>query len=362
MSETAFRFIDLCAGIGGLRIPFEQRQVQGENWGVLPGKCVWASEIDKDAIDVYSKNFCNNVAQLDEFIASINRDFTTFDAKKVPDHELLLAGFPCQPFSYAGKRMGRLDERGKVFDSIEHIIAEKRPNVVLLENVKGLRSLKNPGPNGTLVLAEIMQALARPRRKDGSRPRGLSYFVATPKVLNARDFGLPQNRERLFIVAVRADIALKNGLQAPSDFDWPIPTNSDRGALRLGDFLDQEVPPEYTISQRLWESHKSRKARNEAAGKGFGYRAFAPSATYVSTISSRYFKDGSEALIMQESAAPRKLTPREGARLQGFPESFELHVSKMKAFKQIGNAVPVPVVAAIAKVLWDLQVLKPDLG
>jgi DNA (cytosine-5)-methyltransferase 1 len=131
--------------------------------------------------------------------------------------------------------------------------------------------------------------------------------------------------------------------------------------LRLGDFLEKSAPVEYRISPRLWQGHQERKARNKAAGKGFGYQDFDFNSKYVSTISSRYFKDGAEALIHDpvktETSIPRKLMPIEAAKLQGFPQNFKLHSSKMKSFKQLGNAVPIPVVSAIAKVLWDLGVL-----
>lgn len=356
---SQFDFIDLCAGIGGLRIPFERRMKEGILWGDIPGECVWTSELDEDACSVYSKNFCTDARSEKDVFEEINRDFTKHPPEDVPDHQLLLAGFPCQPFSQAGKRRGRKDERGRVFDSIEHIVAAKKPKVVLLENVKGLRNLKNPPPEGTLVLDEILLALARPRRKDGTRPRGLSYYVPKPVVLNARDFGLAQNRQRLFIIAIRKDVADSKSLNLDGKFSWPEPT-FDRNSLKISTFLDKKVDTTYTISEKLWESHKRRKAKNKASGKGFGYQAFKPSDPYVSTISARYFKDGAEALILQEGMPPRKLTPREGANLQGFPSNYELHVSKMKAFKQLGNAVPVPVVAAIAHNLWSLGILNRD--
>jgi DNA (cytosine-5)-methyltransferase 1 len=356
---SQFDFIDLCAGIGGLRIPFESRKKENILWGDIPGKCVWTSEMDDDACSVYAKNFSSDNKSEKDVFEEINRDFTIYPPEEVPDHQLLLAGFPCQPFSQAGKRRGRTDERGRVFDSIEHIIAAKKPKVVLLENVKGLRSLRNPQPDETFVLDEILLALARPRRKDGTRPRGLSYFVPKPVVLNARDFGLAQNRQRLFILAIRQDIADSKGLNIDGKFTWPEPT-FDRNTLKISKFLDEEVDETYTISEKLWESHKRRKEKNKASGKGFGYQAFKPSDTYVSTISARYFKDGAEALILQDGMPPRKLTPREGANLQGFPVNFVLHASKMKAFKQLGNAVPVPVVSAIARNIWNLGILTRD--
>lgn len=356
----SFKMVDLCAGIGGLRIPFESRTIKkGHLLMEIRSECVWTSELDEDARFVYSTNFSENKSEkgIQDFETSINRDFTIFPPSLVPNHDLLLAGFPCQPFSQAGKRQGRLDVRGRVFDAIETIIAEKQPKVVLLENVKGLRSMRNP--DGTLVLDQILQALRTPRRLSGSRPRStdsrklVNYIVPPPIVLNARDFGLPQNRQRLFILAIRSDIAKRSGLTEQSTAIWPNATHN-REDLEVSQILEKDVPDKYTLSPKLWQSHQERKKKNKAAGKGFGYQAFEPKDKYVSTISARYFKDGAEALILQKGKPPRKLTPREGARLQGFPENFQLHSSDMKAFKQIGNAVPISVVNEIALRLFEL--------
>jgi len=367
MKNAEFRFVDLCAGIGGLRIPFETRRKGRFIWGKyrLPGECVWVSELDPDARMVYSQNFKPDDLEAEDYEATINRDFTSIDPHQVPDHELLLAGFPCQPFSHAGKRLGKADERGRVFDAIERIIQAKRPQVVLLENVKGLTTLRNP--DGSLVLNEILSALKNPRglKHPGDKisKDPLEYVVPQPKVLNARDFGLPQNRQRLFIVAIRKDVAERIGMQSPGGFSFPEPT-VDRNSLRLGDFLHDSPPKEFTISPKLWKGHKERKERNRKAGKGFGYQDFDPDSRYVATISSRYFKDGSEALIHQpkktNSSVPRKLMPEEAARLQGFPKNFYLHPSKMKSFRQLGNAVPIPVVDEIARVLHESGALKPE--
>jgi len=358
-----FKMVDLCAGIGGLRLPFESRTIKKGHFSVqVQSECVWTSELDRDARFVYSTNFSEEKSEqgVQDYETSINRDFTIFAPSLVPNHDLLLAGFPCQPFSQAGKRKGRLDVRGRVFDAIETIIAEKQPKVVLLENVKGLRSMRNA--DGTLVLDQIVEALRKPRRLSGSRPRItngralLKYVVPVPIVLNARDYGLPQNRQRLFIMAIRSDVAKSAGLSEEPASLWPSATHN-RDDLEVAQILEHNVPDKYTISPRLWQSHQARKNKNKAAGKGFGYQAFRPTDKYVSTISARYFKDGAEALILQEGKPPRKLTPREGARLQGFPENFRLHSSDMKAFKQIGNAVPVSVVNEIALRIFELGLL-----
>ena len=332
--QPKFTFIDLCAGIGGLRLPFDHER-QG-----LPGRCVFTAEIDAAAKLTYARNFCKTGQTVEEAIVEISNDLNVISPKSVPKHDLLLAGFPCQPFSQAGRRLGFNDDRGNIFERIISIVAEKAPKVILLENVRGLKSLKNL--DGTLAIDRITSELKNPRD-------GLKYLVPDPKILNARDFGLPQNRNRLFIIAIRADIAKRKGLTAAEDFKWPEPTH-DRESLRVLDFLERRVDDSYTISDRLWEGHQKRKIRNDTRGAGWGYQLFKPSDKYVATISARYFKDGSEALIWQgETKNPRKLTPIEARNLQGFPSNFLVHESKMQAFRQFGNAVPVKVIEALAE-------------
>ena len=334
--SSKFTFIDLCAGIGGLRLPFDA------NKGGLPGECVFTAEIDKHAKLTYARNFKKPTQTVEEAIAEISDDINELDLAEVPRHDLLLAGFPCQPFSHAGKRQGFNDDRGNVFEGIRKIIAAKRPKVVLLENVRGLMTLKNL--DGSKAIDRVVLDLENPAP-------GLSYVVPKPRALNARDFGLPQNRIRLFIIAVRSDVAESKSLQGPDGFEWPLPT-SNRDELSLEKLLAKEAPPEFTISDRLWEGHKVRKARNVQNGKGWGYQLFTRQDKYVATISARYFKDGSEALIFQDSGRnPRKLTPDEARALQGFPENFKIHESKMQAFRQFGNAVPVNVIRSLAKSL-----------
>jgi DNA (cytosine-5)-methyltransferase 1 len=336
-----FRFVDICAGIGGTRIPFENRKVNKVTWSGLNGKCVFVSELDPSARKTYAQNFKRELS-LEKYLAKIDTDFTKLEPWEIDDHELLLAGFPCQPFSQAGKRQGFEDERGKVFQKIADIISVKQPRVVLLENVRGLLSLVNP-LSKTKVIDEIKAELER-----------VGYYVPEPRILNARDFGLPQNRSRVFIIGIQREVAAQFNLVTSQDFDkyWPRIDPNIRESLTVGSFLDEKVPEKYTISDKLWKGHQDRKARNMANGKGFGFQLFDKSSKYVATISSRYFKDGSEVLIRQGGGKnPRKLSPREGARLQGFPENFQLDSSDMQAFRQIGNAVPVNVVRALAKAL-----------
>lgn len=310
--SKAFKFIDLFAGVGGLRLPFDEL-----------GECVFTSEINPAARAVYSENFQEDESRIDRDISQVN----DIDLVDFPNHDLILAGFPCQPFSHAGLRKGFDDIRGTLFFSIAKIADSKRPKVLLLENVRGLK-----GHDGGYTFMRIQETL-----------EDLGYVVHST-VLNARDFGLAQNRNRLFIVAIRSD------LEGSSEYKFPEATH-DRSALRVGDFLDENVDQKYTISDRLWAGHQRRKAQNKANGKGFGYQLFNADSPYIATISARYYKDGSEALIEQSGRNPRKLTPNEARRFQGFPENFLLPKSDVQAYRQFGNAVPVSVIRSLANTL-----------
>ena len=304
-----FKFIDLFAGIGGIRIPFDE----------LGGECVFTSEIDKKCQDTYEINFKER-PQGDITL------ITNSDISIIPKHDLLLAGFPCQAFSNAGKRKGFNDTRGTLFYDIEEILAFHKPKAFLLENVKGLRS-----HDGGKTLKIILQIL---RDK-------LGYFVPDPEILNSRDFGLPQNRQRIYIVG----FLKKNSFQYPKSLG--IKT-------KVGDILEPgRVPNKYTISDKLWASHKARKQRNKLNGKGFGYSSKKRTDEYTSTLSARYYKDGAEVLIEKtNNSNPRKLTPNEARRLQGFPDWFEVNKSDNQAYKQFGNAVSVPVIRSLAKEIY----------
>lgn len=302
-----FRFIDLFAGIGGIRIPFQE----------LGGKCVFSSEWDKFAQKTYRINFGEEP----------HGDITQIDAKDIPDFDILLGGFPCQPFSQAGLKKGFADTRGTLFFEIERIIKEKRPKAFLLENVKQLR-----GHDKGRTLKVILQHLD-----------DLNYYV-NYDVLRAGDFGVPQNRERIYIVGFNKDIY---DIKDDYSFAFPTPTHQK---TRLGDILESDVDEKYTISDALWEGHQRRKREHKEKGNGFGYSLFNNESEYTNTLSARYYKDGSEILIDQgPDKNPRKLTPRECARLQGFPENFIITVSDTQAYKQFGNSVAVPVIRAVAK-------------
>ena len=302
-----FEFIDLFAGVGGFRIALQN----------VGGKCVYTSEWNDGAKKTYRENF-----------GEIPFGDITKDSVKhyIPENfDVLCAGFPCQAFSIAGYQKGFSDTRGTLFFEIERILKEKKPKAFLLENVKQLR-----GHDKGRTLKVILQHLD-----------ALNYYVKF-EVLRAGDFGVPQNRERIYIVGLDKDY-----YDIPSDYDFAFPEPAFI-KTRLGDILEENVDEKYTISDSLWEGHQRRKKEHKEKGNGFGYSLFNSESEYANTISARYYKDGSEILIEQENRNPRKLTPRECARLQGFPEQFIIPVSDTQAYKQFGNSVAVPVVRAVA--------------
>ncbi|MGI9548579.1 MAG: DNA (cytosine-5-)-methyltransferase, partial [Bdellovibrionales bacterium] len=242
---------------------------------------------------------------------------------------ILLAGFPCQPFSAAGIKRGFDDTRGTLFFNIKEILRIKRPNTFLLENVKGLTG-HDKGKTFNIILRELEQI-------------GYKVFY---KVLSAKDFGLPQNRQRLFIIGF---------LDGGNEFQFPKPTYSK---TQVGSILEKKVSDKYTLSDKLWAGHKRRKKEHARKGNGFGYSLFNKNSEYTNTISARYYKDGSEILIEQKNKNPRRLTPRECARLQGFPDNFAIPVSDTQAYKQFGNSVPVNVIKHIAyEIIKELNLL-----
>ena len=223
------------------------------------------------------------------------------------------------------------DTRGTLFFEIERIIEAKRPRAFLLENVKQLK-----GHDKGRTLQVILQHI-----------EDLNYHCEF-KVLRAGDFGVPQNRERIYLVGLD-----RNYYDIPFGYQFPFP-EPPCTKTRLGDILEKHVDEKYTISQRLYEGHLRRKAEHKRKGNGFGFSVFNEDSEYVNTISARYYKDGSEVMIDQgPDVPPRKLTPRECARLQGFPEQFIIPVSETQAYKQFGNSVAVPVIRAIAHQMWE---------
>lgn len=315
-----FSFIDLFAGIGGMRQGFER----------AGGHCVFSSEYEKNAQNTYQENFGERPFG----------DITKISEKDIPGHDVLVAGFPCQPFSHAGLKLGIDDTRGTLFFDIARILKEKQPKMALLENVRGLVS-NDKGHTLKVVLITLLDMGYKCALDEELIRNGEAATIqneARKMILRSRDFGVPQNRQRIYIVLWRKDL--------PGSFKYPIPPQA---ATKVGDILVPNPPAKYTISDRLWAGHKRRKIQNRKDGKGFGFSLVNAESEYTSTLSARYYKDGSEVLIEQPGKNPRKLTPREAARLQGFPDEFKFNKSDVQAYKQFGNSVSVPVIEALAE-------------
>ena len=311
--------IDLFAGVGGMRISLS---IALKKIGLMDD-CKLYSEINSYSQQTYEENF--PPTKLIKDIKSVKeKDIES----TIPDHDILLAGFPCQPFSRAGisnrkflKRSHGFEDKdqGDLFFNILSILKIKKPKAFILENVQNLKTYQN---------GEILEQMLKKLRKH--------YYVPEPEVLNAQDFGLAQRRKRIFIVGF---------LNFNGQFKYPEPTFKK---TVIKDFLDNYPEKKYIISDLLWDSHQKRKIRNKKAGKGFGFRLSYPTDEATVTISARYYKDGSECLLYRgKGKNPRRLTPREVFRLQGFPESFKFSVSDLQAYKQAGNAVPINVVEKV---------------
>jgi DNA (cytosine-5)-methyltransferase 1 len=304
-------FVDLCAGIGGFHLALD----------AVGGECVYACERDKHAAKTYRANFFTDPTG----------DLFTTPSEDVPHHDILTAGFPCQPFSQAARAklatLGRATgfddgKRGTVFFEIARIIGDKRPAAFLLENVPAITS-----HDGGRTFETILDVLGK----------HLGYHIWHDIIDSS--YAVPQARKRLFIV----------GFRDPTLFWWPeqIPTH---GVLR--DVLEPDPDPKLTLSEKAMEGQRRHRAKQEARGHGFGYCIAdldKPSKTFV----AHYHKHGTEILIPQEGRNPRRLSPREAARLMGFPDSFEIPVSNTQAWKQFGNAVVVPVAQDIAAAMVE---------
>ncbi|MCC7195510.1 MAG: DNA (cytosine-5-)-methyltransferase [Gemmatimonadaceae bacterium] len=339
--DPSFSFIDLFAGIGGLRRGFEAQN----------GRCVFTSEWDQHAVRTYKANFPDS--------DDIHGDITKLPPANVPDHDVLLAGFPCQPFSLAGvskkNSLGRAHgfrdkAQGTLFFNVVKILEAKHPKAFLLENVKNLKS-----HDGGRTYQVITGAL-----------RELGYHVFD-RVIDARPW-VPQRRERIFIVGFAEAVdfsfdevqrprncpTLGDILHAPTETPEPPYSTVRRG--------DTVVDPRYTLSDHLWQYLQDYAARHRAKGNGFGCSVFRKDDV-ARTLSARYHKDGSEILIAQQRQNPRRLTPRECARLMGFDAPgrppMQIPVSDTQAYRQFGNSVVVPVIESIAKVMIP-RVLKPE--
>lgn len=339
--ESKFTFIDLFAGIGGIRMGFE---AQG-------GRCVYTSEWDSYAQKTYADNFPDD--------HNIAGDITKVDAADIPDHDVLLAGFPCQPFSLAGvskkNAMGRphgfeCATQGTLFFDVARIIAEKKPKAFLLENVKNLLS-HNKGHTFS-VIKDTLQ-------------RELGYHI-TWRVIDGQHF-VPQHRERILIVGFRDKTGFdwdalqlpQLGTDTPKLKDILHPEDGTETDVDDGKYIDQtgKVHDKYILSDKLWNYLQAYAEKHRAKGNGFGCSVVKPENT-SRTLSARYHKDGSEILIYRgEGKNPRRLTPRECARLMGYPDDFKINVSDTRAYKQFGNSVVMPLMEHVASLMqpWILE-------
>ncbi|MDO8282874.1 MAG: DNA (cytosine-5-)-methyltransferase [Thermodesulfovibrionia bacterium] len=305
-----FTFIDLFAGIGGIRTAFE----------VNGGKCIFSSEWDRWSQKTYFENF----GELP------HGDINEIKPNEIPDHEILTAGFPCQPFSIAGvskkKSLGREHgfkdkTQGTLFFKIAEILEKKRPKAFMLENVKNLKG--HDGGNTYKIIEGTLKEL------------GYKVFA---DIIDASCY-VPQHRERLFIVGFDRKV-----FGDMPKFSFPDPV---RKRITLSEILEKKVDPKYILSTKLWQYLQDYAEKHRLKGNGFGY-GICDRKSVARTLSARYYKDGSEILIKIPNSNPRRLTPRECARLMGFDDSFKIPVSDTQAYRQFGNSVAVPVVSAVA--------------
>ena len=313
-------FIDLFAGIGGLRLAFESTGAH----------CVYSNEWNKFSQSTYKANFNETP----------DGDITKVKVADIPEHDILVGGFPCQPFSIAGvskkNSLGRATgfedkTQGTLFFNICSILKEKRPKAFMLENVKNLLS-----HDGKRTFGIVKDSLEKSLEEGG-----LEYKIFY-KVLDGQLF-VPQHRERIVIVGF-------DKTRYGDDFDFSFDLTPPERKPVLGDILEENVDEKYTLSDKLWTYLQAYAAKHKAAGNGFGY-GLAKLDGVSRTISARYYKDGAEILIPQKGKNPRRLTPRECARLQGFPDSFIIPVSDCQAYKQFGNSVVVPLMANVASLV-----------
>ena len=331
-----FRFIDLFAGIGGLRLGFE----------AIGGQCVFTSEWDRWSNETYRRNFADGPDHL------MVGDIKPYGANPalIPQYDVLLAGFPCQPFSLAGvskkNSLGRAHgfddvKQGNLFFDIEAIIRHHRPAAFLLENVKHLQRHDR---------GRTFEVIRRTLEDD------LGYAIDW-RIVSSEPW-VPQKRERIFIAGFRKDVGFSF-----DGFDAMIPPQEEWPTLFSVLQSHNEVDAKYTLTPRLWQYLQDYRAKHEAAGNGFGYSMFGP-GDVTRTLSARYHKDGSEILVAQKGTRPRRLTPTECARLMGFEygdRKWKIPVSDTQAYRQFGNAVVVPAVEAVARFMEPsiMKMLEP---
>lgn len=314
--DAEFTFIDLFAGIGGMRLAFEKNG----------GDCVYSNEWNKYCQQTYFANFGEQP----------DGDITKVDARIIPNHDILVAGFPCQPFSIAGvskkQSLGRATgfedkTQGTLFFDVCRIVKAKRPKAFMLENVKNLKS--HDKGNTFKVIMESLDEL------------DYEVFYA---ILDGQNY-VPQHRERILIVGFDRQ---RYGKEI--DFRFDISPVEPKPLMK--DILEDITDDKYTLSDKLWSYLQNYAAKHKAAGNGFGYGIADPNGV-ARTLSARYYKDGSEILIAQNGKNPRRLTPRECARIQGFPDSFKIVVSDTQAYRQFGNSVVVPLMTDVAGLIVD---------
>ncbi len=318
-NDQKLTFIDLFAGIGGIRTAFES----------LGGECVFSSEWDKYCQQTYKENFGETPAG----------DIREIKEEDIPKHEILTGGFPCQAFSIAGKRGGFEDIRGTLFFEVARIIRYHNPKIVFLENVKGLMNHDKGRTIKTIVTV---------LRDD------LGYFVPEPQIINAKDFGVPQNRERVIIVGFRKDLGI-------TSFSYPKPKNIP---VCIEDILEEnEVSPKYYLSDAYLGSLRAHKKRHESKGNGFGFEikehkdianaivvgGMGRERNLIVDTRLTDFKPVTKIKGNINKEYIRRLTPREWARLQGFHDDFKIPVSDAQAYKQFGNSVAIPAIQAVAE-------------
>lgn len=317
--QPKFTFIDLFAGIGGMRTAFQS----------LGGKCVFSSEWDPKAQETYLENFGEVPFG----------DITSIESSQVPRHDVLVAGFPCQAFSIAGARGGFNDTRGTLFFDVARLIEAKKPEAFLLENVKGLKSHDR---------GRTLETILNTLRND------LGYYVPDPEIVNARNFGVPQNRERIFIVGFRRESAYL-------EFSYPAPVARDR---TIQDIKETEVVSvKYYMSTQYLKTLEEHRRRHESKGNGFGFEIIPDDGVANAIVVGgmgrernlvidhrlKDFRPITKIKGEVNRRGIRRMTPREWARLQGFPDKFIIPVSDAQAYKQFGNSVAVPAIAATGK-------------
>lgn len=333
--NNAFTFVDLFAGIGGFRIALEQ----------LGGRCVYASEFDISAQKSYGMN--HGVIPFGDITLQENKDI-------IPNGvDILCAGFPCQPFSLAGLRQGIADKtKGTLFYDLQEIIMNKHPQIIFLENVPGLMSIHNKDEEGNNLPDKTIDTIIDILSNE------LGYYVPTPQILNARNFGVPQNRDRVFIV----------GFQERLEEDYHYPTGEGIPDIHFGDIREKGiVSSRYYMSERYWQTLVRHKKHQHDKGRGYGYRIIGD-ADFGHTLmvggmglERNLVIDNLNSNVNQVEDPRgelnhdhiRVLTERECAKMQGFPDYFEICVRKSSAYKQFGNSVAVPVIKEVARSLLE---------